>query len=148
MLRNKFQIFSSQPLISVGLAVRVYPNRQPSLQQTTIANKLPLRAPTLQPQLPAAGGVKTPYELLPTPLAHAATLHAASQGHPQSLFVGAQPVPASTGVRPVQQAPSLAGAGHASLSPHIQVPVAAIDQKYAATGKFSVGKVVTYLMLH
>jgi hypothetical protein len=46
-------------------------------------------------------------------------------------------IPASTRVRPALRAALLPGVQHPGLvSSHIQVPVAAIDQKYAATGKF------------
>jgi hypothetical protein len=218
ILRRKFQNFSSQPLVSVGLAIRVYPQRLPGLPSTTAVNKLPLLAPTphAHPQLPVAEGVKLPFELLPTPQAQVqlpATSNArqsvvflptqqasASAGisllpqphaqfsvagaHHQSSFLAAThpqaQIPASTGARPVLQAPLLEGVQHRRLpglvaqaathtqaqilasagvksalqaplvggaqhhrlpglvSPHIHVPVAEIDQKYAATGKFSV----------
>lgn len=48
-------------------------------------------------------------------------------------------IPASTHVRPALRAALLPGVQHPGLvSSHIQVPVFAIDQKYAATGKFLV----------
>jgi len=48
-------------------------------------------------------------------------------------------IPASAQVRPTLRAALLPGVQHPGLvSSHIQVPVAVIDQKYAATGKFPV----------
>jgi hypothetical protein len=48
-------------------------------------------------------------------------------------------IPASTGVRPALQAALIAGGQRSGLaSSHIYVPVADIDQKYAATGKYCV----------
>jgi hypothetical protein len=201
----------SQPLMSVGLTITVYPHRLPGLPPTTAANKFPLRAPTshAHQQLQVAKGVKYPFELLPTPqprvqlpatssVRHSvaflptqqisasagvslqpqprAQLPAAGARH-QYLFPAAPypqaQVPASTRVRPAvtrvqhtrlpglvsvatthPQAQALASTGvrqalkatlldaqHPRLaglvSPHIHVPVADIDQKYAATGKFT-----------
>jgi len=48
-------------------------------------------------------------------------------------------IPASTQVRTALRAALLPGVQHVGLvSPHVQVPVAVIDQKYAATGKFPI----------
>jgi hypothetical protein len=48
-------------------------------------------------------------------------------------------IPASAGVRPALQASLVAGGQRSGLvSSHIYVPVADIDQNYAATGKYSV----------
>jgi len=195
--------------MSVGLAITIYPKKQPSLPQTTVANKLPLLIPSpTHPELPLATAVKYPFELLPTPQAQVqlpatsrfqqppallptqqisasskvsrlaqprAQVPVFAGVHSQTLFLpvprppgqipaptavkpavraqhpslmGIVPldashksaqIPASAHVRPVLRAALLPGVQHPGLvSTHIQVPVAVIDQKYAATGKFPV----------
>jgi hypothetical protein len=48
-----------------------------------------------------------------------------------------EPIPASTGVKPALQAALVADGQRSGLvSSHIYVPVADIDQNYAATGKY------------
>jgi len=194
--------------VSVGLAVTIYPKKQPSLPQTTVANKLPLLIPAspTHPELPLATAVKYPFELLPTPQAqvqlpatsrfqqppaffptqqisassklnrlahpraqvpvfagvHSQTLLLAVPRPPgqipaptavrsavrtqHSILTGLVPldashksaqIPTSAHVRPALRAALLPGVQHPGLvSSHLQVPVALIDQKYAATGKF------------
>lgn len=108
-----------------------------------------LPTPLAQVQLRAASNVQYPIALFPTqqtsesagtgflPQSHAAGLRR------QSVFLAAprsqDRIPASTGVRPASQASLVADGQRSGLvSSHIYVPVADIDQNYAATSKYSV----------
>jgi hypothetical protein len=108
-----------------------------------------LPTPLAQVQLRAASNVQYPIALFPTQqtsesasLSVLPQLHAAGLRRQSVSLVAPHSqdrIPASTGVRPALQA-SLVADGQRSgiVSPHIHVPVADIDQKYAATGKYSV----------
>lgn len=103
-------------------------------------------------QVPAFAGVRsqTLFLAVPRPAGQIAAPTAVRQAvraqHPSltglvPLGASHKPaqIPASTHVRPALRAALLSGVQHPGLvSSHIKVPVAVIDQKYAATGKFPV----------
>lgn len=108
-----------------------------------------LPTPLAQVQLQATSNVQYPIPLFPKQqtsesagISFLPQLYAA--GHRRQSVVLAPPrsqdrIPASTGVRPAVQVALVAEGQRSGLvSPHIYVPVADIDQKYAATGKYSV----------